>query len=107
MSPSIVSRSASSELTSLHRITLAVEQFFPPTSFAAQAQPHLLPAAPIGTLLESRIDAQSQLPESTLESWRDTVGMIVANRTAGDSAALTALGDALAANGWTEAAHVW
>lgn len=47
------------------------------------------------------------LPPSTLAKWQETVGMIVANRTAGDSAALTSLGDALAANGWTDAAHVW
>lgn len=33
--------------------------------------------------------------------------MIVSNRTAGDSAALTALGDALASNDEIEAAHVW
>ncbi|ORY64606.1 Sec23-binding domain of Sec16-domain-containing protein, partial [Leucosporidium creatinivorum] len=41
-----------------------------------------------------------------LEKWQETVAMIIANRTAGDSAALTALGDALAANGWLDAAHV-
>ncbi|BGP24993.1 COPII vesicle coat protein Sec16 [Rhodotorula toruloides] len=46
------------------------------------------------------------LAPSTLAKWQETVGMIVANRTAGDSAALTSLGDGLAANGWTDAAHV-
>ncbi|BGO91738.1 hypothetical protein NBRC10512_006220 [Rhodotorula toruloides] len=46
------------------------------------------------------------LPSSTLAKWQETVGMIVSNRTAGDSAALTSLGDALAAHGWTDAAHV-
>ncbi|GAA5978058.1 hypothetical protein JCM5350_007383 [Sporobolomyces pararoseus] len=84
----------------------SIEQFLPPRSLSGQAQPQLLPPAPIGTSQQNTFDAQSPLPVSTLESWRDTVGMIVANRTAGDSAALTALGDALASNGWTEAAHV-
>lgn len=33
--------------------------------------------------------------------------MIVANRTAGDAQALTALGDVLSANTWYKAAHAW
>ncbi|GAA5893562.1 uncharacterized protein JCM6883_003560 [Sporobolomyces salmoneus] len=85
----------------------SIEQFLPPRSLSSQGQqPQLLPPAPIGTSQPNRFDSQAQLPQSTLESWRDTVGMIVANRTAGDSAALTALGDALASNGWIEASHV-
>jgi hypothetical protein len=84
-----------------------VEQFLPPRSLSSQAQAQLLPPAPIGAPQQHRFDDQSQLPPSTLASWRDTVGMIVANRTAGDSAALTALGDALASNGWIQASHVW
>jgi hypothetical protein len=49
----------------------------------------------------------SNLSESVLEKWQETAAMIIANRTLGDSAALTALGDALMANGWLDAAHVW
>lgn len=47
------------------------------------------------------------MSKEALEKWQETVGMIVANRTAGDSAALTSLGDALLANGRIDAAHVW
>ncbi|GAA6060928.1 hypothetical protein JCM10212_003836 [Sporobolomyces blumeae] len=79
----------------------SIEQFVPPHSLGPQSQ--LLPAAPIGGATSV---GNFTLSDSNLEKWRDTVGMIVANRTAGDSAALTALGDALAANGWIEAAHV-
>ncbi|GAA6008207.1 hypothetical protein JCM11491_001929 [Sporobolomyces phaffii] len=84
----------------------SIEQFLPPRSLTPQTQAQLLPPAPIGSSQQNRVEAQSRLPDSTLESWRDTVGMIVANRTAGDSAALTALGDALASNGWIQASHV-
>ncbi|GAA5877989.1 hypothetical protein JCM1840_000133 [Sporobolomyces johnsonii] len=87
----------------------SIHQFLPPRSLAPQAQSQLLPPAPIGTAPSSpntRFDTETKLPEATLDKWRDTVGMIVANRTAGDSAVLTALGDALASNGWIEAAHI-
>lgn len=91
----------------------AVHQFIPPRALGP-ATPGLLPAAPVGNngvasapLSRVPSDAAAKLPEQTLAKWRETVGMIVANRTAGDSGALTALGDALAANGWTDAAHIW
>lgn len=48
-----------------------------------------------------------KLPGNVLTKWLETAAMIVANRTAGDSAALTALGDTLASNGWIDAAHIW
>ncbi|GAA5877576.1 hypothetical protein JCM8547_007735 [Rhodosporidiobolus lusitaniae] len=92
----------------------SIHQFVPPRSLGPQA-PSLLPPASIGGGLASaplsRVPTETnnggeRLSEATLEKWQDTVGMIVANRTAGDSAALTALGDALAANGWVAAAHV-
>ncbi|KAK9766027.1 hypothetical protein K7432_005196 [Basidiobolus ranarum] len=52
-----------------------------------------------------------QLPRNStstakLSKWRETVAMILANRTAGDSMALTSLGDLLRSHGWTNAAHV-
>ncbi|GAA5950714.1 hypothetical protein JCM21900_000489 [Sporobolomyces salmonicolor] len=87
----------------------SIHQFLPPRSLALQAHSQLLPPAPIGAASGSpntSFDTETQLPEATLDKWRDTVGMIVANRTAGDSAVLTALGDALASNGWIEAAHI-
>lgn len=47
------------------------------------------------------------MSQVAIDKWHETVGMIVANRTAGDSTALTSLGDALLANGRVDAAHVW
>ncbi|KAI8983772.1 Sec23-binding domain of Sec16-domain-containing protein [Pilobolus umbonatus] len=41
-----------------------------------------------------------------LVKWRDTVAIILANRTGRDQEALTALGDLLNNTGWTEAAHI-
>ncbi|BGP16572.1 hypothetical protein JCM10213_000516 [Rhodosporidiobolus nylandii] len=88
----------------------SIHQFVPPRALGPQT---LLPAAPVGNgapasapLSRNPTGDAQPLSEETLEKWQDTVGMIVANRTAGDAAALTALGDALAANGWVAAAHV-
>lgn len=61
--------------------------------------------SPLSSLPDSTIN--SNLSDSVLEKWQETAAMIIANRTVGDSAALTALGDALMANGWLDAAHVW
>ncbi|GAA6001466.1 uncharacterized protein JCM10292_006268 [Rhodotorula paludigena] len=88
----------------------SMHQFFPPRSLGPNAS-GLLPAAPIGNgastpLSRSNTEVAVPMSEATLEKWQETVGMIIANRTAGDSAALTSLGDALAANGWTDAAHI-
>lgn len=44
---------------------------------------------------------------SQLVKWRDTVAIILANRTARDLEALTAFGDMMKEQGWTEAAHIW
>ncbi|KAL7319580.1 hypothetical protein PS15m_002707 [Mucor circinelloides] len=43
---------------------------------------------------------------SQLVKWRDTVAIILANRTARDLEALTAFGDMMKEQGWTEAAHI-
>jgi hypothetical protein len=42
-----------------------------------------------------------------LSKWRDTLAIILANRTANDAEALTALGDIMKEQGWIEAAHIW
>jgi hypothetical protein len=43
-----------------------------------------------------------------LSRWAETAAMILTNpMTAESSAALTTLGDYLASNQWTEAAHAW
>ncbi|ORE02933.1 hypothetical protein BCV72DRAFT_308677 [Rhizopus microsporus var. microsporus] len=41
-----------------------------------------------------------------LSRWRDTIAIILANRTLRDSEALTALGDIMKEHGWIDAAHI-
>ncbi|KDE08917.1 hypothetical protein MVLG_01011 [Microbotryum lychnidis-dioicae p1A1 Lamole] len=96
----------------------SIQQFVPPVSLApSMLSPKLLPStlptqfSPTTSLARRSSNAAEDvlnrnLPESVLATWQETCAMIVANRALGDSAALTALGDALAANEWTDAAHV-
>ena len=50
----------------------------------------------------------SNIPVESLSRWAETVAMILpTNMTMDASSALTVLGDCLAHNQWTEAAHVW
>ncbi|KAK4701487.1 COPII coat assembly protein SEC16, partial [Phenoliferia sp. Uapishka_3] len=63
----------------------------------------LIPRAPTPVSAQPTMD---NLSESVLSKWQETVALIIANRSSGDSAALTALGDTLKANGWLDAAHV-
>lgn len=93
---------------------LVVEQFVPPVSLAPSlvpmpSLPSGMPVARSNSPLPGTQDkpVNRNLSQSVLEKWQETVAMIIANRTVGDSAALTALGDALLANGWLDAAHVW
>lgn len=48
-----------------------------------------------------------QVDLSQLIKWRDTLAIILANRSARDFEALTALGDIMKEQGWIEAAHIW
>lgn len=90
-----------------------VLQFVPPRPLAypSLALP-LLAVTPAGGIPRAPTPVSSEppatnLPDSVLAKWQETVALIVANRTVGDSAALSALGDTLKANGWLDAAHVW
>lgn len=49
----------------------------------------------------------SSVPLESLAKWQETAAIMAFSQTTGDSAALTALGDYLAANRWFEAAHAW
>jgi Sec23-binding domain of Sec16 len=49
----------------------------------------------------------SSVPPESLAKWQETAAVMAFSQTTGDSAALTALGDYLAANRWFEAAHAW
>ncbi|KAI8618915.1 Sec23-binding domain of Sec16-domain-containing protein, partial [Chytriomyces sp. MP71] len=44
--------------------------------------------------------------ESSLSGWREILALIVANKTPGDTSAISALGDQLQSHGMTSAAHV-
>lgn len=90
-----------------------VKQFLPPQTLAPSAlsnfsrlSPAIPPVTPAGFNFHDT-SLTSELPDAVLDQWQETTAMIVANRTSGDSAALTALGDTLMSNGWIDAAHVW
>ncbi|KAM0752348.1 hypothetical protein T439DRAFT_324423 [Meredithblackwellia eburnea MCA 4105] len=87
-------------------------QFLPPRALApppAQLQhlgvglPAIIPRSPTPIISEPN---NINLSPDILVKWQETVALIIANRSAGDSAALTALGDTLKVNGWLDAAHV-
>lgn len=48
-----------------------------------------------------------QVDLSHLIKWRETLAIILANRTGRDLEALTAFGDIMRDQGWIEAAHIW
>ncbi|CAG8498209.1 3942_t:CDS:2, partial [Scutellospora calospora] len=50
--------------------------------------------------------ATCDIPIESLDKWRETLTMILANRTPGDNQAILALGDMLKEFGWIDAAHV-
>lgn len=50
----------------------------------------------------------SSIPQETLSKWTEIIAMMLSGATTPEtSAALTALGDQLIGNQWTEAAHAW
>ncbi|KAF9945845.1 hypothetical protein BGZ72_000921 [Mortierella alpina] len=49
---------------------------------------------------------ESKVPSTSLGQWRDTLVMILSNRTSGDQTAISSLGDLLLKEGWVEAAHI-
>ncbi|CAL5868566.1 uncharacterized protein PFLUO_LOCUS2793 [Penicillium psychrofluorescens] len=66
------------------------------------------PSARAGFHLISKTDGQGAARNALdgLDSWRDTLGLILGNRSSEDHQALLALGNLLASYGRTEAAHV-
>ncbi|CAO3692145.1 unnamed protein product [Rhizopus stolonifer] len=52
------------------------------------------------------VSSKPPVDVNQLIKWRDTVAILLANRTARDSEALTALGDMMKEQGWIEAAHI-
>lgn len=47
------------------------------------------------------------IPPETLVKWAEIVAMMFSSTNSETSAALTAMGDQLLINQWTEAAHAW
>ncbi|CAG8022939.1 unnamed protein product [Penicillium salamii] len=66
------------------------------------------PSARAGLRLISKADGQGATKNATegLDKWRDTLGLVLNNRSSEDPQALLALGRLLASYGRTEAAHI-
>ena len=72
----------------------------------APPPPTPLGVTPISPHFPGNVPAN--VPVEVLAKWAETVAMMISNPASPEtSAALTALGDHLSANHWTEAAHVW
>ena len=92
---------------------LEVQQLLPPnqlsrTTGALQLPtpviPHITPMSP--NFPSPSVTAN--IPIESLSKWPETAAVMVCSPMVPDtSAALTALGDYLASNGWVEAAHAW
>ncbi|KAG9116043.1 Protein transport protein Sec16A, partial [Ceratobasidium sp. 392] len=88
----------------------AVQELLPPKNLAKTGMDSLMPptmpmmhATPISPNFPQPV-LTSNLPTPALLQWQEIVATIISNQ--GDSSALTALGDYLISNKWTEAAHV-
>ncbi|GAD91555.1 COPII vesicle coat protein Sec16 [Paecilomyces variotii No. 5] len=66
------------------------------------------PSARAGLQMVSKLDGQGPAKNALdgLDSWRDTLGLVLSNRSADDYQALVALGGLLASYGRTEASHI-
>ncbi|KAF8522284.1 Sec23-binding domain of Sec16-domain-containing protein [Hysterangium stoloniferum] len=89
---------------------LAVQELIPSTTIAANKEASLAP--PVPGLHATPISPNfpqpaltASIPSEALEKWQETAAIMAFSQTAGDSAALTALGDYLSANRWFDAAH--
>ncbi|KAG8717514.1 hypothetical protein FRC09_014145 [Ceratobasidium sp. 395] len=88
----------------------AVQELLPPKNLARTGADSLMPptmqmmhATPISPNFPQPV-LTSNVPTPALLQWQEIAATILANQ--GDSLALTALGDYLISNKWTEAAHV-
>ncbi|KAI8599847.1 Sec23-binding domain of Sec16-domain-containing protein [Dissophora ornata] len=52
------------------------------------------------------LSKHAKIPDDSLAQWRDTLTLILSNRTVGDQETIHALGDMLVKEGWVEAAHI-
>ncbi|TGZ83389.1 hypothetical protein EX30DRAFT_347640 [Ascodesmis nigricans] len=64
------------------------------------------PSARLGVPMLTAQTEREQSLEERLGKWKETLALILSNRSPGDQASLLALGRLLAGYGWTSAAHV-
>jgi hypothetical protein len=65
------------------------------------------PSARMGMPMLSTTQEPGQSLESRLCKWKESLALILSNRSPGDQASILALGRLLACYGWTAAAHIW
>lgn len=88
----------------------SVQAMLPPAPLTRAVDGKLAPPPPpLGvTPVSPTFPASTNIPVEVLAKWSETVAMMISNSTSPEtSTALTAIGDHLSANQWTEAAHVW
>ncbi|KAF8534668.1 Sec23-binding domain of Sec16-domain-containing protein [Trichophaea hybrida] len=64
------------------------------------------PSARMGMPMLSTSQGQEQSLEDRLRKWRETLALILSNRSPGDQASILALGRLLANYGWVSASHI-
>ncbi|ORY08172.1 hypothetical protein K493DRAFT_201330, partial [Basidiobolus meristosporus CBS 931.73] len=85
----------------------AIKDFAPLSATDPQSHfftPESLPKPLVSPLSSQPL--QNAVSVDKLSKWRETVAMILANRTPGDTQALTSFGDLLRSQGWIYAAHI-
>jgi hypothetical protein len=65
------------------------------------------PSARMGMPMLSTSRGQEQSLDDRLGKWRETLALILSNRSPGDQASILALGRLLANYGWVAASHIW
>jgi len=90
-----------------------VQAMLPPAPLSRVVDNKLAPppSTPLGVTPTSphfAVNLPTNVPAEVLARWAETVAMMLSNPASPETpAALTALGDHLSANQWTEAAHTW
>ncbi|CAG8583915.1 4203_t:CDS:2 [Dentiscutata erythropus] len=96
--------------TLLNRVTqpspTTIFPLVPPTTNAAQLNTSANLQYSPATMNPLYSSATCDIPIESLEKWRETLAIILANRSPGDNQAISALGDMLKEFGWINAAHV-
>jgi hypothetical protein len=65
------------------------------------------PSTRMGMPMLSTGQMQERSLEERLSKWRETLGLILSNRSPGDQASIIALGRLLSSYGWIAASHIW